>query len=94
VLSGGLSTRTPVRHLSWPNVAAEPWDGYLARFTDAYRVELSAFLATARGEGPPATTARDGLEAMRVAVAATRSALEHRRVSLDEIEGLARVEVA
>jgi myo-inositol 2-dehydrogenase/D-chiro-inositol 1-dehydrogenase len=94
VLSAGLSPRTPLRHLSWPNAAAEPWSHYLERFTDAYRAELTAFLAAARGERPPSTTARDGLEAMRVAVAATRSHVEHRRVSLDEVEGLAQVEVA
>ena len=94
VLSAGLSPRTPLRHLSWRDAAAEPWSGYLERFTAAYGLELSAFLAAARGERPPATTARDGLEAMRIAVAATRSHVERRRVSLDEVEGLARMEVA
>jgi myo-inositol 2-dehydrogenase/D-chiro-inositol 1-dehydrogenase len=94
VLSAGLSPGTPVRHLSWPDAAAAPWSGYLERFADAYRAELTAFLAAARKEQPPATTARDGLEAMRIAVAATRSHVEHRRISLDEVEGLARVEVA
>jgi myo-inositol 2-dehydrogenase / D-chiro-inositol 1-dehydrogenase len=94
VLSAGLSPRTPLRHLSWPNVTGDPWNGYLQRFTDAYCAELGAFLAAVRGERLPATSARDGLEAMRIAVAATRSHVEHRRVSLDEVEGLARVEVA
>jgi myo-inositol 2-dehydrogenase/D-chiro-inositol 1-dehydrogenase len=94
VLSAGLSPRTPLRHLDWPGASAEPWSGYLERFTNAYRAELVAFLAAARGEQAPATTARDGLEAMRVAVAATRSHVEHRRVSLDEIDGLARTAVA
>ena len=94
VLSAGLSPRTSVRHMDWPGVAADPWSGYLERFTDAYRAELIAFLAAARGERAPATTARDGLEAMRIAVAATRSHVEHRRVSLDEIDGLAQTEVA
>lgn len=94
VLSAGLSPRTPVRHLSWPDAAAEPWDRYLERFSDAYRAELVAFLAAARGEQPPATSARDGLEAMRIAVAATLSHVEHRRVGLEEVNGLARVEVA
>jgi myo-inositol 2-dehydrogenase / D-chiro-inositol 1-dehydrogenase len=94
VLSAGLSPRTPVRLLSWPSATAEPWSGYLERFTDAYRAELTAFLAAVRGEQAPATTARDGLEAMRVAIAATRSHVEQRRVSLDEVKGLARVEVA
>src|SRR5919108_3788361 len=94
VLSAGLSPRTPLRHLDWPDALGEPWSHYLERFTDAYRAELTAFLAAARGERPPSTTARDGLEAMRVAAAATRPHVEQRRVGLDEVEGLARVEVA
>jgi myo-inositol 2-dehydrogenase/D-chiro-inositol 1-dehydrogenase len=94
VLTAGLSPRTPVNHFDWPGAAALPWSGYLERFTDAYRAELVAFLLAARGEQAPATTARDGLEAMRIAVAATRSHVEHRRVGLDEIDGLARTEVA
>jgi hypothetical protein len=40
------------------------------------------------------STARDGLEAMRVAVAATRAQAEGRRVGLAEIAGLAKVSVA
>ncbi len=92
-VSGGLTLRTPVRHLEWTS-PAEPWSGYLERFDAAYRAELEAFLACCRGIRPPVSTARDGLEAMRVAVAATRSHVEGRRVGLDEIAGLARVSVA
>ena len=82
----GLSTRTPAEHADWPSDdAAEPWSGYLERFEAAYRAELVAFLAAARGERPPASTARDGLEALRVAVAATRAYAEHRTVSMTEV---------
>ncbi len=83
----GVDGRTPLRSLE-PGVGApaeEGWDSFLDRFETAYREELRAFLGVARGDGPPACTARDGLEAMRVAFAATRSRAEHRPVRLDEI---------
>ena len=93
-VGAGLSPRTPARHLEWNEAAAEPWSGYLERFEPAYRSELIAFLGCCRGVRPPTSSARDGLEAMRIAVAATRSAAERRHVLLDEIPGLARRELA
>jgi myo-inositol 2-dehydrogenase/D-chiro-inositol 1-dehydrogenase len=92
-VTGGLSPRTPTKHADWSE-PVDPWSGYLERFEAAYRAELAAFLSCCRGVRPPVSGARDGLEAMRVAVAATRSHVERRRVNLDEIAGLARREVA
>ena len=85
--TAGLSPRTPGTMLEWPAAGGRvaPWGGYLERFGDAYRAELTAFLAAARGERAPTSSARDGVEAMRIAVAATRSHLERRTVSLEEI---------
>lgn len=97
-LTAGLSARTPARHLDWiaPDQRERPpaWSGYLERFEPAYRAELVAFLAAARGEREPATTGRDGVEAMRVAVAATRSYVERRTVALDEVGPGRAAEVA
>jgi myo-inositol 2-dehydrogenase/D-chiro-inositol 1-dehydrogenase len=96
-VTGGLSPRTPFRHADWSagaDEAADPWTGYLARYETAYRAELEAFLACCRGIRPPAATARDGLEAMRIAVAATRSHVERRPVALDEVPALGRRDVA
>ena len=92
-VSGGLSARTPTRHADWdePNAG---WAGYLERFEAAYRAELVDFLACCRGVRPAFSTARDGVEAMRIAVAATRAFSERRLVRLDEIPGLPRREVA
>jgi myo-inositol 2-dehydrogenase/D-chiro-inositol 1-dehydrogenase len=85
-LTAGLSPRTPAEHLDWTDGAGgDTWTGYLERFADAYRAELIAFLAAVRGEAAPSSSARDGHEALRVAVAATRSHVEGRRVALDEI---------
>ena len=83
-VTAGLSPRTPARHLDWTE-PPDAWSGYLERFEEAYRAELIAFLAAVRGERPPASTARDGLEALRIAVAATRAYVERRTVSLAEV---------
>ena len=92
-MSGGLSPRTPSRHADWTD-ATDGWSGYLERFEVAYRAELAAFIECCRGVRPPMSSARDGLEAMRIAVAATWSFTEARRVALDEIPGLAKAQVA
>ena len=97
-LTAGLSARTPAHHLDWiardESERPAAWSGYLDRFETAYRAELVAFVAAARGEHEPATSGRDGVEAMRVAVAATRSYLERRTVALDEIGPARAAEVA
>jgi myo-inositol 2-dehydrogenase/D-chiro-inositol 1-dehydrogenase len=85
----GVGPRTPLRSLE-PGVPppSEPgWDSFLDRFETAYHDEVLAFLRVARGELPSPCTARDGLEAMRIAIAATTSRLEHRPVRLDEVPG-------
>jgi myo-inositol 2-dehydrogenase/D-chiro-inositol 1-dehydrogenase len=84
-LTMGLSPRTPTRELDWPGVDAAPWNGYLDRYETAYRNELTGFLAAARGERPPTSSVRDGLEALRIAVAATRAYVERRTVRLAEV---------
>lgn len=85
-LSMGLTPRTPATPLdrdAW--APAAPWSGYLERFEPAYRAELDAFMAAARGERPPTSTVRDGHEALRIAIAATRAYAERRTVALDGI---------
>ena len=86
-ISVGLGPQTPMRSVE-PSVAppAGPaWSTFVDRFHDAYESELRAFLRVARGEEESACTARDGLEAVRVAVAATRSLHEHRPVLISEV---------
>ena len=56
------------------------------RFSTAYSAELSAFIKVARGEIPSPCGARDGVAALRIAEAASRSLHEHRPVRLNEIE--------
>ncbi len=86
-VSVGLGPRTPMRSLEpgVPPPAGPAWSMFIDRFKDAYREELRAFLKVARGEEESACTARDGLEALRVAIAATRSLHEHRPLMVSEV---------
>jgi len=82
----GLGSRTPIHALDRDAPALQPgWDSFLDRFADAYRAELRAFVEVAAGRVESACTARDGLEAMRIAEAASRSLAERRPVALSEI---------
>ena len=82
----GLTQKTPLRTLDDGLIGSEAaWDSFLDRFETAYRAELLAFLRVARGEIPSPCTPRDGLEAMRISVAATRSRADGRPVSVSEV---------
>ena len=86
-ISVGLGPRTPIRSVE-PGVPlpAEPaWPHFLDRFGAAYTAELAAFVRVGQGAEPSPCTARDGVQALRIAEAATRSLQEHRPVRLDEI---------
>jgi len=86
-VSVGLGPRTPMRSIE-PGVPPPPgpaWSDFLIRFEAAYAAEFVAFVALARGEAPSPCTAADGLAALRIAEAATRSLHEHRPVRLEEI---------
>ena len=78
---------TPLRSLEAdaPSMPGPPWTSFLTRFEAAYRAELLAFLRVAWREADSPCTARDGLEAMRISVAATRSRAEHRPIRMSEV---------
>jgi myo-inositol 2-dehydrogenase/D-chiro-inositol 1-dehydrogenase len=82
----GLGVRTPIHPLDHDAPILERgWVSFLDRFSDAYRAELNAFVEVVAGRAEIACTARDGLEAMRIAEAAWRSLAERRPVALNEI---------
>jgi len=86
-VSVGLDGRTPLRSVE-PGVApreCQPYPDFLARFADAYRAELGHFLEVARGHAENPCTARDALEALRLAVAADLSMRQGRPVGLSEV---------
>lgn len=55
------------------------------RFETAYAAEFAAFVPVAPGEAASPCTARDIVEALRIAEAATMAMTEHRVVHLAEI---------
>ncbi len=86
-VSVGLGPRMPIRSLEpgVPAPAGPAWSIFLDRWDDAYRDELVAFIEVAQGARPSPCTARDGVEAQRLAEALAVSAAEHRAVSIAEI---------
>ena len=58
---------------------------FLERYTQAYAAELRSFVSAITAHGLVEVTADDGLQSVRMAMAAKCSLLEHRPVRLDEI---------
>jgi myo-inositol 2-dehydrogenase/D-chiro-inositol 1-dehydrogenase len=85
----GLGPQMPLRSVEpgVPPPAGPAWPHFMDRFQSAYAAELAAFVEVARGERPSPCTAADGVAALRIAEAATRSLHEHRPVRVDEIPG-------
>ncbi|HEX6702411.1 MAG TPA: Gfo/Idh/MocA family oxidoreductase [Gaiellaceae bacterium] len=74
VLVGNAASRDRVLLLQGGDAARFPAD-YRARFADAYRAELAAFVATCREEGPPGPGLDDDARAVAIGVAARASAV-------------------
>ena len=83
----GLDPRTPVSSVERdaPKFKDPAYPTFFVRFGDAYRAELAHFLRFARGEAENACTVRDGMEALRLGLAATRSLKEHRPIAIKEM---------
>lgn len=82
-LVAGLTEQTPLvsaEGASWPGGAPHP--GFMERFADAYRAELTAFTEMAAGLRPSPCTALDARAALAVADAASRSRAESRPVAV------------
>jgi myo-inositol 2-dehydrogenase / D-chiro-inositol 1-dehydrogenase len=87
-ISVGLGPRTPMRSVEpgVPPPAGPPWPQFLDRFEPAYRAELATFVEVAAGRTASPCTARDGVAALRIAEAATRSLHEHTPIRIDQID--------
>lgn len=85
----GLGPRTPLRSVEHgvPPPTGPAWPGFQDRFEAAYQAELGEFLRVAQEEVPSPCTARDGLQALRIAEAATRALAQRRLVPLSEVPG-------
>ncbi|MFI9273306.1 Gfo/Idh/MocA family oxidoreductase [Kitasatospora sp. NPDC052896] len=87
----GLDERTPLSSAE-PGARVgprRPWPNFLARFHDAYRAELAAFLDVARGRAPSPCTGQDALEALLVAEACERSRALGGPVSVEGVRAAA-----
>jgi myo-inositol 2-dehydrogenase/D-chiro-inositol 1-dehydrogenase len=83
----GLDPRTPATSVErdGPKLKSPAYPTFFVRFDAAYRAELAHFLRFARGEAENACTVRDGMEALRLGLAAARSLKERRPVAVKEI---------
>ncbi len=83
----GLDGRSPIRRLEDDQRSGEDpgYRDFFERFAPAYREELSAFLSVAKGEIESPCSGRDAREALRIALAATKSLHEKCPVALEEI---------
>jgi myo-inositol 2-dehydrogenase/D-chiro-inositol 1-dehydrogenase len=83
----GVDGRTPLRSVEpgAPPAEKPPYPNFRLRFEDAYRAEIGHFLRLVRGEAENPCTAREALEALRVAMAADLSLAERRPVRLSEV---------
>jgi myo-inositol 2-dehydrogenase/D-chiro-inositol 1-dehydrogenase len=82
-----VDARTPMRSVEpgVPPPEKPAYPDFLERFPDAYRAEMKHFLSLARGEADNPCTARDALEALKIAIAADLSLAEHRPVAVSEV---------
>ena len=68
-------------------VSAKPTWFFLERYNDAFIAEVKAFIDSIKNGAPVPVTGDDGLQPVRIALAAKKSLTEGRPVKLDEIEG-------
>lgn len=83
----GLDDRLPMASAE-PGVdfpTGEPYPNFMARFTNAYRAELAAFVDIVAGRGEVSCSVSDALEAFYVAEAGELSRQRHRPVTLAEV---------
>jgi myo-inositol 2-dehydrogenase/D-chiro-inositol 1-dehydrogenase len=77
-----LDAKAPTHLYVERGIVTERHHQFLERFRDAYRKELQAFVDALRTGAEPSPNASDGLKAIQIADAATRSKRENRRVEI------------
>ena len=68
------------------NVSDKPLYFFLERYMQSFTDEMTEFIDCVINDKPTKTTVYDGLEALRLGLAAKKSVAEHRPVKLSEIE--------
>ncbi|HIZ10735.1 MAG TPA: inositol 2-dehydrogenase [Candidatus Eubacterium faecavium] len=69
------------------SVEDKPLYFFLERYMQSFTDEMTQFIDCVLNDKPTQTTVYDGLEALRLGLAAKKSVAEHRPVKLSEIEG-------
>jgi inositol 2-dehydrogenase len=69
----GYLRETPVTLLTKNSVAHDTVPYFMERFRDAYTAQLQAFAQNVLRDSPPTVAIDDGMEALRIGVAATRA---------------------
>lgn len=69
------------------SVTDKPLYFFLERYMQSFTDEMTQFIDCVINDKPTQTTVYDGLEALRLGLAAKKSVAEHRPVKLSEIEG-------
>jgi inositol 2-dehydrogenase len=82
----GYLRETPVMLLTKNSVAHDTVPYFMERFRDAYTTQLQNFAQNVRQERPAPITIEDGLEALRIGVAATRAHETGRSVVVSAIK--------
>jgi inositol 2-dehydrogenase len=85
----GYLRETPVMLLTKNSVAHDTVPYFMERFRDAYTTQLQNFAQNVLRQRPAPVTVADGLEALRIGVAATRAHETGRTVAVADIRGAA-----
>ena len=83
----GYLRETPLLVMTRAGVGHDTVPYFMERFRDAYTTQLQNFAQNVLQERPPPITVVDGLEALRIGVAATRAHETGRSVAVSEIRG-------
>lgn len=81
----GYLRETPILLMTKNTVAHDTVPYFMERFERAYTLQLQDFATNLLRDRPPPITIRDGVEALRVALAATEACRVRSRVSVDAI---------
>jgi myo-inositol 2-dehydrogenase/D-chiro-inositol 1-dehydrogenase len=83
-VSVGQDERSPIHPIGEPH-PAQPYPDFIARFAEAYRIEMEAFIDLVLDGGDSPCTVEDARAALAIAMAANRSRAERRPVELTEV---------
>ncbi|MDE0767860.1 MAG: inositol 2-dehydrogenase [Opitutaceae bacterium] len=87
----GYYRETPIQVMKENTISHDVVPGFYERFEKAYVDQLQNFVDNVVNDRPPAINAEDGLKALIIALAATRSLQENRLVELSEFTHVSAV---